>query len=175
MCQYSETIVDLGRIFAEKLAKVFSSERIPFYGKWNSDHVPTGGSLYSINAPISGSYALPLYTDTRGLMEGRRGIDSPHTWGTNLHTIPLHTPQISLSCTVCDREIWVFVEFTKNLPKTFNTTKENVYAIWVDWDNLDWVLATPSGKILTTNPPLFSNICLIKVCKVGHIPLIGAL
>ena len=40
----------------------------------------------------------------------------------SLYIPPIFPP----SCTVCDREIWVFVEFTKNFPKTFNTTKENV-------------------------------------------------
>ena len=37
---------------------------------------------------------------------------SPHTWGTNLRTITLHIPHISMSYILCDREMWVFVEFT---------------------------------------------------------------
>ena len=39
----------------------------------------------------------------------------------------------------------VFVEFTKTLPKTFKTTKENEHVIGVDWDNSDKV-PTPLGK-----------------------------
>ena len=38
-------------------------------------------------------------------------------------TYSLQKPHISLSCTVCDKEMWVFVEFTKSFPKIFNTTK----------------------------------------------------
>ena len=37
---------------------------------------------------------------------------SPHTWGTNLRNITLHIPHISMSYILCDREMWVFVEFT---------------------------------------------------------------
>ena len=52
-----------------------------------------------------------LEGNLHGLME------QAHTWGTNLCTIPLHNNSleilhISLSCTVCDKEMWVVVEFT---------------------------------------------------------------
>ena len=40
---------------------------------------------------------------------------------------PLQIPHITLLCTVCDREVWVSEEFTKNFPKTCNiTTKCNL-------------------------------------------------
>ena len=83
---------------------------------------------------------------------------SPHTWGTILRTIPLKIPHISLSCTVCDREIWVSVEFTKIFPKTFNTTKENIYICNLSGLGQSRLSTNPSGKIPTTNPPLYSNI-----------------
>ena len=48
----------------------------------------------------------------------------PHTWPAHrpMYHPPTHLlqiPYISLSCTVCDREIWVFAEFTKNFRKMF--------------------------------------------------------
>ena len=70
-------------------------------------------------------------------------------------TYPLQIPHISLLYTVCDRKRWVSVEFTKSFPDVFNTTKGNIYAIWVD----SQLSTNPSGKIPTTNPPPFSNIC----------------
>ena len=51
-----------------------------------------------------------------GLRGGRRGTDISRQnkpWGTNLCTIPLHIPY-KYPLWVCDREMWVFVEFTKN-------------------------------------------------------------
>ena len=67
---------------------------------------------------------------------GRRGIDisyngtSPHIPGAQPAYHPLtyllQIPHISLLCTVCDRKIWVFVEFTKNFPNTFNTENDIV-------------------------------------------------
>ena len=57
-------------------------------------------------------------------------------WVRGYHPLQIHVPHYA--CIVCDREIWVFVESTKNFSQTFNTMKENVYAIWVDLDNYDW-------------------------------------
>ena len=62
---------------------------------------------------------------------------SPHTWGTILRTIPLHIPYkypISLLCTVCDREIWVCVEFMKNFPMTL-TQRKRIYIMPFEWKN----------------------------------------
>ena len=56
------------------------------------------------NAPISGSYAIPLipraWWGKRGELTCPNGT-SPHTWGTILHT----THPISPCCAHCDREI----------------------------------------------------------------------
>ena len=46
--------------------------------------------------------------------------------------------------------------------------KENVCAIWVDWDNPMQLSINPSGKILRANASLFSNTSPPQVCKVGH-------
>ena len=71
---------------------------------------------------------------------------------------PYTNTPISLSCTVCDREIGVFVEFTKNFQRTFNT-KENVYAILSGLGQSQPNI-NPSRKILMARPPPFSNICM---------------
>ena len=87
------------------------------------------------NVPISGMHYLQhlgldgeLEGNLHGLMEHAytylryKPVYHPPTYS-------LQIPHISLSCTVCDKDIWVFVEFTKGFPKTFNIAKENVYAI----------------------------------------------
>ena len=109
---------------------------------------------------------VPVYAPISGMpgawWGGRRGIDisqwnKPPYLGYKPTYHPLHISyKYPMLCIVCDREIWVFVEFTKNFPMTFNTMKETMYAIWVDWE-----IPTkyqPLRKILMANPLPFSNI-----------------
>ena len=75
-----------------------------------------------LNAPISGMpYFQPLGLDSIGGEYQLLNGTSPHTWGTTLRNIPYifltNTPYISLSCTVCDREIWRICEIHKEFYK----------------------------------------------------------
>ena len=66
--------MDLGRIFTEKFAKVFYSERIPFYGKVNETMIMYQLEALSVVLMRLSVVAMPY---TWGFMGGRRGIDSP--------------------------------------------------------------------------------------------------
>ena len=76
MCRCSETIVDLGRIFAEKFAKVFYSERIPFYGKVNETMIMYQLEALSVVLMRLSCYVLPIY-NTWGFMGGIGGELTP--------------------------------------------------------------------------------------------------
>ena len=94
------------------------------------------------------------------LMGDRRGLDMsyqsqpPHQEHSLEYHPPLHKYPILL-CTVCDRQIWVSVKFTRNFPKTLKH-KEREYILNLS----EFQLSTHSSrKILTANSPPFSNIC----------------
>ena len=113
------------------------------------------------------------YLQYLGLDGGRRRIDISK-WNKTPYqghvlvfvrdtTYPLQIHNISLACTVGDREIWVFVEFTKNF---LNTMKENGYAISVHWDDPNQVL-TPRGTFRWQSPSFLQHPP--QISKVGYI------
>ena len=135
----------------------------------------------------------PTY-NTWGLKEVGRELTypdrtSPHSWGTNLRTIPLHihvslrnSPHISLSWTVCEREIWVLVKFITNFskcipdlvlpdPLPFRSADRFQYAV----RGLKAIGAAngkglarlqPLGEDSDSKSPSFQHPP--QVCKVGH-------
>ena len=87
-----------------------------------------------------------------------------HSFIQLIHT-PLHIPHkypISPGHVVCDREIWVFMEFTKNFPKTLNTIKGNMYAIWVDCQ----LHTNFRGRLQSKSPSFLQHYP--RVCKMWH-------
>ena len=85
-------------------------------------------------------------------------------------TIALHipyNPHISVLCTVCHREVWVSVKFTKNLPKILNTTKENTQAIQFEWiGTIPTKYQALEEDFDGKSPSLLQQ--LLHVCQVGH-------
>ena len=119
----------------------------------STDNLPISGMPYLQYLGLGGGIDMSWWT-------------SLHNWGTILCTIPLHiSPHISLLCTVCDREIWVSAEFTKNFWRHFqHNEREDILCNVGQF----WLTTNPSGKIST---PPFSNICP-RYARWG-IPLIG--
>ena len=78
-------------------------------------------------------------------------------------------PHISLSCTVCDREMWVSVKFTINFPKMLKHN-ERGYICTLSGLGQSWlsIIINILGKILTANPTPFSNICPRYARRADH-------
>ena len=116
-----------------------------FYQFWKSVYTNIGLLLYCLYFEIN-AY---MYTFIFQVGYPNQWYALPHSpmawWGVvGSLTYPNGTspraqtcvpsPYISLtnipSCTVCDREIWVLVEFTINFPNTFNTMEDNLSGSW---------------------------------------------
>lgn len=62
--------MDLGRIFAEKFAKVFYSERVPFYGKVNETKIMYQLEAVSVVLMRLSVVAMPYLYTTPGASWG---------------------------------------------------------------------------------------------------------
>ena len=98
--------------------------------------------------------AMPYlqYLDPGGGKEGNWHVvmEQVHNPAYHSPTYPLQIPHISLLCTEC-------VEFTKNFPKSLNTTKvKNIFNLSELGQSR--LSTNPLGNISKTNPPLFSDI-----------------
>jgi len=112
----------------------------------------------------------PTY-NTWGLMGGRRGIDIwnqlPYLGHSPvyhaLHIYPIQITHISLSCTVYDREMWIFAEFTckdNEQQKRMCMPFELIGTIPTNYQPLKL------GRFLRQSPSFLQQ--QPEVCKVGH-------